>query len=288
MPEHNARITPIGAQIATVRRRAGISLRQLARQIGISPAALSAIENDKSRVTVARLHDIAEALATTAPAILQEQAGREVDSGSSRGVIPRARSRAWRQFAPLEFDPVLAGATSAFVRLGYHGATVRKIADAAGMSVPGVYHHYPSKQALLVTILDLTMEDLQWRVDAARAEAGVKPSDRFARIVEALALFHAERRDLAFIGASEMRSLHPPDLGRITQMRAYIQHLLEEEALTAIAAGEFWSRNPQNATRAISTMCTSLAQWYRSDGPMPAGQIAAQYAAYAVAIMRTP
>ena len=36
------------------------------------------------------------------------------------------------------------------------------------MSVPDVYHHYRSKQDLLVAILDMTMSELLVRVTAAR------------------------------------------------------------------------------------------------------------------------
>jgi AcrR family transcriptional regulator len=36
--------------------------------------------------------------------------------------------------------------------------------------VPGIYHHWPTKQHLLVALLDRTMEDLLERARAARAE----------------------------------------------------------------------------------------------------------------------
>ena len=103
-----------------------------------------------------------------------------------------------REFAPLPIDPVLAGAIKAFVATGYHGASMRSIAQFANMSVPGVYHHYPSKQDLLVKILDITMTDLHWRLQRARDD-GNDPVERVALVVEALALFHTRRSDLSFI-----------------------------------------------------------------------------------------
>src|SRR5438874_2494033 len=88
------------------------------------------------------------------------------------------------------------------------GLSLRQTADRAGMSVPGVYHHYREKQDLLVRALDLTMDELHWRVRAARSD-GTNAVERLTHTVEALALFHTRRRGLAFIGASEMRSLTP-------------------------------------------------------------------------------
>ena len=60
----------------------------------------------------------------------------------------------WREFRPLDLDPVLEAALEAFVEVGYHGATVRDIARRCGLSVPGMYHHYLTKQQMLVTLLD--------------------------------------------------------------------------------------------------------------------------------------
>lgn len=123
-------------------------------------------------------------------------------------------------------DSVLAAAIDAFVETGYHGSTMRDISARAGMSVPGIYHHYPDKQTLLVAILDLTMTELHWRVNAARAEAATGLQE-VRLVVEALALFHTHRQKLAFIGASEMRSLTATNRQRIADSRNQLQHTLD-------------------------------------------------------------
>ncbi|MFC7755530.1 TetR/AcrR family transcriptional regulator [Tsukamurella soli] len=185
---------------------------------------------------------------------------------------------------PLPTDDVLDGAIRAFVATGYHGASIRSVAELAGMSVPGVYHHYASKQALLVRILDLTMEDLAWRLKQARDE-GTTPGERVALTIEALALYHARRVDVAFIGASEMRSLEPDTYARIAQRRTDVQRLLDAEIDGAIDAGELTTTHPRDAGRAISTMCTSLAQWFHPNGPTSPEQIAREYAQFGLAML---
>jgi AcrR family transcriptional regulator len=191
----------------------------------------------------------------------------------------------WRVFAPLPLDPVLTSAIAAFVSTGYHGATMRSIAHGAAMSVHGVYHHYRSKQDLLVAILDMTMSELLLRVTAARDEGTTTPQ-RFALMVEALALFHTHRRDLAFIGASETRSLQHDNRHQIAALRDRLQHMLDAEVDTAISEGRFTTPYAHTATRAISTMCTSLPQWFRLDGPLKPEQIATEYAQFALDLMR--
>ncbi|MFC6065684.1 TetR family transcriptional regulator [Streptomyces ochraceiscleroticus] len=261
-----------------------LSLRELARRLEVSAGTLSAIENGKVDVTVGRLHRIADALGTSAARLLLY--GERADA-----LAPAQRERAaatdgpdWRAFGPLPVDPVLAAAIGVFVAAGYHGATVREIAARAGMSVPGVYHHYPSKQHLLVATLDLAMSELLWRVRAARRE-GSTPARRVALVVEALALFHTHRRELAFIGASEMRSLHRANRRRIAALRNDVQHMLDAEIDDAARDGTLSTRHPRHAARAIATMCTSLPQWFRADGPSTPEHIAREYAEFALALL---
>ena len=190
----------------------------------------------------------------------------------------------WREFAPLPIDPVLAGAIKAFVATGYHGASMRSIAQFANMSVPGVYHHYPSKQDLLVKILDITMMDLRWRLQRARDD-GTNPIERVSLVVEALALFHTRRSDLSFIGASEMRSLEPHHYRRIAGLRDDVQHLLDAEIAAAITAGDLAVNHRRDAGKAIVTMCTALVQWFQPDGRTTPEQIAEEYAQFALRLL---
>jgi AcrR family transcriptional regulator len=161
---------------------------------------------------------------------------------------------------------------------------MRSIAQFASMSVPGVYHHYPSKQDLLVKILDITMMDLLWRLQHARDE-GNEPIERVALVVEALALFHARRSDLAFIGASEMRSLEPHQYSRIARLREDVQHLLDTEIEAAITAGGLAVSYQRDAGKAIATMCTALVQWFQPDGVTTPEQIAKEYAQFALRLL---
>lgn len=273
-----------GAAIRAAREHAGVSLREVARRLEVSPATVSAVERGRTPLTVARLWQIAAVLGVSAQSLLATP-----DESAPGGRVPLPDEPAvrpeWRKFSDLDLDPVMRSAIRAFVHIGYHGATVRQIATGAEMSVPGLYHHYPSKQALLVAILDVTMGDLRWRVAAARDEGG-SPAEQFARMVEALALFHTLRRDLAFIGATEMRSLDEPNRTRIAGLRNEVQYVLDAVVAQAIEVGEFSTKHAHAAARSVSTMCTSLPTWFRIDGPSPPQEVAREYAQFALAIMR--
>ena len=117
------------------------------------------------------------------------------------------------------------------------------------------------------------------RLLAARNE-GATAVESFSLMVESLALFHAMRGDLAFLGASEMRGLSGEDLTRVTELRNEVQHLLDEQAAKAMPGVEV-----RIACRAIATMCTSLPSWFRAEGPLTPEQVATQYAGYAVELV---
>jgi AcrR family transcriptional regulator len=159
----------------------------------------------------------------------------------------------WRSFPPLDLDPPLAAAIDAFVETGYHGSSMRDIAKRAGLSVPGVYHYYAEKPHLLVRALEITMDELHRRVDAARAEA-VDGASEVRLIVEALALFHTHRRKLAFIGASEMRSLTPANRDRIAR-RAMLFSMLSTKQSTVRSPRTIGTRSNPGLSAARSLRC---------------------------------
>lgn len=277
--------TGAGHLVRQARTAAGISLRELARSIGVSAGTLSAIENGKTPLTVGRLDRIAAELGVATVDILAPRLPSAADATGTSPARSTGDGQRWRTFEPLNLDPALGAAVAAFMRTGYHGATMRSIAANAGMSVAGIYHYYPSKQDLLVAIFDLGMSELHWRIPAARDD-GDTVVERFANMVEALALFHTHRSDLAFIGASEMRSFDEPTRSRIAALRSDIQRMIDDQVTSGIRAGEFTTRHPREAARAVATMCTSLPQWFRPGGPVSQQEIAVEYAQFAVDIMR--
>lgn len=273
-----------GVAIRAARRARGLTVRELAQRLGASAATVSAVENGKTGISVTRLQQYAQALGVTAAQLLEgsiEVPATGSEKPAAGSGIPQGD---WRSFPPLALDSVLTAAIDAFVETGYHGSTMRDLAARAGMSVPGIYHHYPDKQTLLVAILDLTMTELHWRVDAARAGASTGIGE-VRRIVEALALFHTHRQKLAFIGASEMRSLTPLNRQRIANSRNLLQHTLDAAIDRASREGDVVVADRRIAGRAIATMCTSLPQWFNAAGPATPEATAHIYADFAVSLL---
>ena len=78
-----------------------------------------------------------------------------------RGEEPRAR--------------IQEAATEAFARYGYDSASVAEICRRAGVTKGGFYHHFPSKQALFLEMLEQWLEGIDAQLELARSGAGDVP-----------------------------------------------------------------------------------------------------------------
>jgi AcrR family transcriptional regulator len=181
---------------------------------------------------------------------------------------------------------ILRAALQSFLEMGYHGTTIRSIAARGGLSVPGLYHHFASKAALLERLIDDTMDDLIASTEAAVAAAGPDPVDRFDATVMAHVRFHCERPEESFIGNSELRSLSPEAHKRTIGKRDRQQHSFDVAVAAGVEAGAFEVPAVKEASRAIVTMCTAVATWYHRKGPLAPAEVVAIYRQLARNIVR--
>jgi TetR/AcrR family transcriptional regulator, cholesterol catabolism regulator len=274
----------VGRRIRLLRERRQVSLRDMAKRLDVSPATLSALENGRTPVSVRRMFAVSEVLDISVAQLFEEH----VDLAPTVLAQPLAGTGTgqWRDYAPLPLDPILDAALACISAKGYHGCSIRDIAEAAGLSVPALYHHHANKQAMLFTLMEQTMSDLIDRMIGARNDGGDCPATRFALLVECLVLYHTYRRESSFVCGSEMRSLEPGSRDHIVSKRTAVQRLVDVEVETAVAAGVFATHQPKEAARAVVTMCMSVANWYRPDGLAGPAEIAQSYTQFSMDIVR--
>ena len=176
----------------------------------------------------------------------------------------------------IPIDPICLAALRCFAVSGFHGTSIRQIAAEAGLSVPGIYHHYPSKSAILVALCEAAMDEL---LNASRAAiaGGNSTLERFERLVACLVRFHAEYGEIAFVTYSEIRSLPDDARERHLQARRDEQALVTELVEQGVAEGLFAAPSPREAARAVSTLCLGVSQWYRSGGSMSVPELVDVY-----------
>jgi AcrR family transcriptional regulator len=69
------------------------------------------------------------------------------------------------------YNGILQAATEAIARRGFHQASIREIARAAGLSLAGLYHYVGGKDELLFLVLDRSLDTLIGALDEALTRA---------------------------------------------------------------------------------------------------------------------
>lgn len=191
----------------------------------------------------------------------------------------------WRSYGPPRLPRVLEAALAAFAEQGYHGTSIRDIAGGAGLSVPGLYHHYRSKQEILLALMVSVMDELLSRSRAALASVPDRPGDRFDVLVESLLRFHMFRRSQAFVASSEIRSLDGENRERYVRLRDEQQQMITDIVSAGCSSGDFATSYPEDAARAVATLCVGVASWYRDDGPLEPDQLVSRHLELARALV---
>ena len=166
---------------------------------------------------------------------------------------------------------IIRAAASLIARRGYHGASMRDLARAVDLQMASLYHHFGSKQDLLVQIMRQAMVDLTAAVAVAVEAAGADPAAQLAAAIRAHIRIHTERRPEMIVADGEIRSLEEPGRTEILALRH------RHAALFRGPIEGLGVARPAVVTAGVITMCTHVADWFRPAGPLDADAIADTY-----------
>ena len=164
-------------------------------------------------------------------------------------------------------------AVKLFAKLGYHAASMREIAAAAGIQPAAIYHWYPSKEAILVRLQDDFMEQLTAKVLAAMDRQD-RPALRLAAAVREHVVFHGLHRREAFVTDSETRALTAGPRRALIAKRDAYEEIFAAEIRAGAEDGSLHSTDPAVAAYAILLQCTGVALWFDPRGNLSLDEVA--------------
>ena len=133
---------------------------------------------------------------------------------------------------------LIEAAVAEFAEKGFENAAMDSIARRAGLTKGGLYHHFSSKDALLLAANELFMAPLHDMM--ARAVAAPSPMDGLTGFLAGYFAYWQQRPEyLVCISLTLTKSLKEPDWwpamgGYVDEMTHFYQDLLDR----AVAAGE--------------------------------------------------
>lgn len=114
---------------------------------------------------------------------------------------------------------ILDVASDLFHRSGFHGVGMDDIGEAAGVTGPALYFHFPSKTALLAAIMERLADDLV-DVDKVIGEAK-NPADALRRLVAHHVEFALNQRVLIALWIRDSQSLPVADQVQLREQQRY-------------------------------------------------------------------
>jgi AcrR family transcriptional regulator len=169
----------------------------------------------------------------------------------SRTDAPRTRLS-----APQRRRQLLSVAGDLFAANGYHGLSMEQLAEAAGVSKPVLYQHFPSKRDLYLALVNAANTDLEERI--GRALEGT--TDNRERITQAIGTYFDFVEDRRFqllfstaqLADDEVREAIEGALSRVAQA---IGRLIAHDAGLSHGAANFLAA-------AVRGLATDGGRWW--------------------------
>jgi AcrR family transcriptional regulator len=164
-----------------------------------------------------------------------------------------------------------------FEKHGFHGVTVNKIVETAGISKGGFYHHFTSKDELLFVIHDLFITYVLERATETNKQHH-EPTDKLTFIIkEFVSVFDIYKAHLAvfYQESNYLKSEHEIIVKRKrNEFRSIIQQVIQE----GVETGDFRKElSVDITTMAILGMVNWTYKWYQKDGELEIEEIADFY-----------
>lgn len=190
--------------------------------------------------------------------------------------------RAERQKGALVRKAMLNAAAELFATRGFSGTNLKDIADALGMSRPGLYYHFPNKEKILEALIEEVTLSFAVQLRRIGGDPGEDPEQALRHvtlvsslwILENSVLFRVLDRSEAEI-PQELRAKH--DLAK----RQVLEHFTDI-VTRGITMGRFRPVDPHTASLTIIGMCNWAAWWFKQGGRMDQTAIAEMTAEMAV------
>ncbi len=179
--------------------------------------------------------------------------------------------------AKVNQDDILSAAIRLFNQSGYHATSMSDIARAVNIKKPSLYHHFESKEAILLAILETGMERLIDDLESiAASDAGCEAKLRAA--IGAHARLIASHPQRAAVFLREDRGLGEQYLAEYVERRDHVERLFRAILQQGIEAGVFRPADVPITVHAMLGMVNWMTRWYRPEGRLSAEEIAEMFA----------
>lgn len=179
-------------------------------------------------------------------------------------------------------DQIRSAALEAFYTKGYHGTSLREIAELVGIKVPSLYNYISSKQQLLFDLMGQVMKDLMLQTVEAVRQAGSSPVDQLRAVIRAFILYNIGHPHEAAVSDAELRALNRNNLNAIIKLRDEFDAIFSNIIKRGIDDGLFAAADVPMVKSSILTVCARVYVWYRPGGSHRPDEVASVISDYLI------
>jgi AcrR family transcriptional regulator len=198
--------------------------------------------------------------------------------------VDRPRRRPGHEVDGNRRQQLLRASARLFREQGFDGTSVRDIARAAGMQSGSWVYHFPTKQDILVAVMEEGLLDALARIESIAAQR-LAPREQFAQLVRThLDTILGPGQDFVPVLLYEWRSLEAPARRRVSlPLKRY--EAIWQAAIDALQQSGAWTGTTRIDALLLFGALNWIARWYRPGGPLDVDALAAECVRF---FLRTP
>lgn len=187
------------------------------------------------------------------------------------------------------FAQIRSAALEAFYRNGYHGASLREIANEVGIRTPSLYNYIDSKQTLLFVLMRDVVENLHIQTQQAVDKAEAGPAGRLRAAISAFVLFNIEHPHDAAVSDAGLSALTEEQRKTVLILRDRFDNIFGGLIHEGLADGTFQAADAGVAKVTILSACARVYFWHRPEGRLEPQEVATAMSDYLVGgLTRSP
>ncbi|WP_181783719.1 TetR/AcrR family transcriptional regulator [Pseudonocardia pini] len=188
----------------------------------------------------------------------------------------------WAEWPTETQRRIVGAALESFAERGFHGTSLKHIAQGSGLSTAALYVHFASKEELLFA---LSRRGHGLARDLVGQAAVGEPAEAVDVLVRAFTRWHAEHRTIARVVQYEQGALTPEHRAQVRDLRRETERVVRELIERGVAAGVLTVSDARGAAAAVLSLGIDVARWYTPGGRWTPDDLADLYAGLAARML---
>ncbi|MFO7962341.1 MAG: TetR/AcrR family transcriptional regulator [Desulfobacterales bacterium] len=177
------------------------------------------------------------------------------------------------------YDKILKASIGLMDEFGYHGTSIKMIAEKSGITKSGVLHHFKSKEEILATIVKMDVEAWTHHLLLIVKDDELSGHEKLKKFLRFQLNHWAKNKRSMNIFLRESRYLGNENRIVYNRSRRIYGHLVKEIIQQIKAENESFGEDLDISvvTNGILGMCNWVSIWYSEEGKYSIDQIADQF-----------